>query len=227
MGQRPITPPFHIFTESQFMKKILISIVALQLLVLSLVPLSSCSRGPAPDVEEVYDRVVEVLEAAHEVNVLMFGAGLPVYERGDAEDELIQRYYGVTDNGQEFVTPYAKFATIAEMEAAIAEVYAEDYRTSLISTLFTGFVKDGISVSMPARYSEDESTLYQNKYVDPLVAGTRVYDYATMEITKGSHSTAIRVAIQSYRESEPGEWSTRYLSFVFENGNWYLNSPSC
>lgn len=211
------------------MKRILSVIIALLLCTGMIAGLASCSSsmGVPPDIEEVYDRIVEVVEASHEVNVLLFGAGLPIYPRGNAEDELVHRYYGVTDNGQEFVTPYAKYGSIAEMKAAISAVYSMEYRESLFETLFTGYAADEMSVMMPARFNEDERYLYQNKYVDPLISGMRVYDYAAMEIVGYSHATYMRVAIPSYTENKPDEWVTVTLSFVYENGDWYLDSPSC
>ena len=210
------------------MKRILTLLLAVLMLAGSVMGLASCSASePAPDIDQVYDRLVQVIEASHEVNVLLFGAGLPVYPRGDAEDELVHRYYGVTDNGQQFVTPYAKYASIAEMQTAIAAVYSTEYRESLYESLFTGFAADEMSVVMPARFSEDERFLYMSKYVDPLVDGVRVYDYASMEIVSYSHSSRLRVSVNSYTEDRPEEWKRVYLSFVYENGDWYLDSPSC
>lgn len=204
--------------------------IFLILLILLTVIMSSCcdaSREPAPEMDEVYDRLVQVIEASHEVNVLLFGAGLPVYPRGDAEDLLVHRYYGVTDNGQQFVTPYAKYGSIAEMQTAIAAVYSTEYRESLYESLFTGYAADEMSVVMPARFSEDEKFLYMSQYVSPLVEGVRVYDYASMQIVEYSHASRLRVSIRSYTEDHPEEWKTVYLSFVYENGDWYLDSPSC
>lgn len=210
------------------MKRTLTILLAALMLAGSAVGLASCSASEsAPDMDQVYDRLVQVIEASHEVNVLLFGAGLPVYPRGDAEDELVHRYYGVADNGQQFVTPYAKYASIAEMQAAIAAVYSTEYRESLYESLFTGFAADEMSVVMPARFSEDERFLYMSQYVDPLVDGVRVYDYASMEIISYSHSSRLRVSINSYTEDDPEEWKRVYLSFVYENGDWYLDSPSC
>ncbi len=206
-------------------KKIFVVCISLVLLVL---PLFSCSNyGPAPTVEEVYDRVVEVVEASHEVNVILFGAGLPVYERGDDEDILIHRYYGFADNGQVYVTPYAKYATVEEMKTAIAEVYSTSYCESLIEKNFTGYVDPDIAATIPARYMEDERALYQNTHIKPLVTGTRVYDYASMQITEGSNGKYIRVEMRSYPENHPDQWSIVDLTFVYENENWYLDSPSC
>ena len=204
--------------------------IFLILLILLTVIMSSCcdaGREPAPEMDEVYDRLVQVIEASHEVNVLLFGAGLPVYPRGDAEDLLVHRYYGVTDNGQQFVTPYAKYGSIAEMQTAIAAVYSTEYRESLYESLFTGYAADEMSVVMPARFSEDEKFLYMSQYVSPLVEGVRVYDYASMQIVEYSHASRLRVSINSYTEDRPEEWKRVYLSFVFENGDWYLDSPSC
>ncbi len=211
------------------MKKRIASLLAL-LILCGMLPCfaSSCNAGgPPPALEDVYDRLVTVIEASHEVNVLLFGAGLPVYPRGSEEDELVHRYYGVNDDGMEYVTPYTKFSTIAAMQNAMAAVYSVEYRESLNETLFTGYADSGMSVALPARYHEDERYLYQSRYVDALVKGTRVYDYAAMEIVEPSNATRIRVAVPSYTESRPDEWVTVYLAFVYENGNWYLDSPSC
>ena len=211
------------------MKKYIASLLAVALLLIGMLPcfVSCKAGGEPPALEEVYDRLVTVIEASHEVNVLLFGAGLPVYPRDSEEEEMFHRYYGVADDGREYVRPYAKFPTIASMQNAIAAVYSEEYRESLNETLFTGYADSGLSVVLPARFHEDERYLYQSRYVDALVKGTRVYDYAAMEIVEPSNATRIRVAIPSYTESRPDEWVTVYLSFVYENGNWYLDSPSC
>ncbi len=210
------------------MKRILSVCLILLMALGTVASLPSCAtKEPPPPLEDVYDRLVQVIEASHEVNVLLFGAGLPVYPYGDAEDHLVHRYYGVADNGREFVTPYAKFMGIFDMKAAISAVYSVKYRQSLYESLFTGYADGEVSVIMPARFSEDEKYLYQNRHIDPLVEGVRVYDYATMEITDESSSTFLRVSVSSYSEAHPHEWRTVYLSFVYENGDWYLDSPSC
>ena len=210
------------------MKRILILLLALCLLGGTVFGLASCGRSDAPELEEVYDRLVQVIEASHEVNVLLFGVGLPTYARGDAEDELVHRYYGFGDESRVYVTPYAKYKSIEEMKTAIAAVYSTAYRQSLYESLFTGYVADEMSVAMPARFMEDDRYLYMSAYVDPLVEGVRVYDYASMEILEYSEDISrLRVTIRSYAEDHPDEWRTVYLSFVHENGDWYLDSPSC
>ena len=105
-------------------------------------------------------------------------------------------------------------------------LYGTEYRESLYESLFTGYAADEMSVVMPARFSEDEKFLYMSSHVSPLVEGVRVYDYASMEIVEYSHASRLRVSVKSYTEKHP-DWKTVYLSFVYENGDWYLDSPSC
>ena len=210
------------------MKRILTFLLVCLLLAGAVMGMSACSREPAPELDEVYDRLVQVIEASHEVNVLLFGMGLPTFERGDAEDELVHRYFGFGDESRVYVTPYAKYKSVADMKAAISAVYSTSYRKSLYESLFTGYAADGMSVAMPARFSEDDRYLYMSTYVSPLVDGIRVYDYASMEIVDDdSSSKRLKVSIRSYSEDHPEEWRTVYLTFVYENEDWYLDSPSC
>ena len=210
------------------MKRILILLLALWMLAGVVMGMGSCSKEPPPELDEVYDRLVQVIEASHEVNVLLFGMGLPTYERGDAEDDLVHRYFGFGDESRVYVTPYAKYKSVADMKTAISAVYSTSYRKSLYESLFTGYAADEMSVAMPARFTEDDRYLYMSTYVSPLVDGVRVYDYASMEIVDYTASSKrLKVSIRSYSESYPEEWKTVYLSFVYENGDWYLDSPSC
>lgn len=209
-------------------KKRILSLLMAVLLVLTLLSsVTSCASKP-PKLELVYDRLVELIEASHEINVVMFGAGLPVYPRGTDEDNLIHRYYGVVEDGREFVSGYSKFYRIEMIKEAASKVYSEAYCSSVFDSLFTGYASNVVGGSiLPARYSEDEQKMYQNSYVEPIVTGTRVYDYATMRIVSPSRGDYIIVEIDSYAENKPDEWVTIDLAFVYENDNWYLDGPSC
>ncbi len=209
------------------MKKIIVLCLAIFLVLTTLLPMSSCASKP-PELELVYDRLVELIEASHEINVVMFGAGLPVYPRETEEDHLIHRYYGVVDDGREFVSDYSKFYRIENIKEAASKVYSEAYCSSVFDSLFTGYASNVVGGSiLPARYSEDEQRMYQNSYVEPIVTGTRVYDYATMRIVSPSRGDYLIVEINSYAENKPDEWVTIDLAFVYENDNWYLDGPSC
>lgn len=210
------------------MKKLLAFAMAAMLLL----PLTACAgRGDPPALEDVYDRLVEVIEEAHGVNFILFGPGLPTYPRDSAEAALLGVYSGtgtVSDTSVELVaSQLSPYQTIEDMKAAIARVYSSSYCEALFESTFTGYaMSEGGNIVLPARFTEDQSGLYQNRYVDTFVSGQRTYDYASMEIVEG-HATRIKVAIRSYANDAPGQWQDGDLDFVYENGNWYLDGPSC
>lgn len=210
------------------MKKIMAILLAVLMLFGMTVSMTSCSPGQPPELEDVYGRLVEVIEGAHDVNAALFGIGLPTHERDSEESILNNVYYGAADDGLEFVSEYSRFHTMEEIREAASRVYGSDYCTSLFESIFTGYAyaEGGGDHVLPARYSEKDGMMYQSRYVKPLVYGQRTYDYASMEIVSG-HATYIEVSIRSYGAGTPGQWITGDLGFVYENGNWYLDGPSC
>lgn len=184
-----------------------------------------CSRPQAPQLSEVYDRYVYLIESAASVNAVFFGEGLPVYKRDSVEAELQNMYYGVTDDGREIVKPYSVYMSIDGIKAAANKVYGSEYRESLYESLFTGYTAEELGTVLPARYFEDEKGFYQNARVTPLTSGAKVYDYATMKILRESTATNVRVEVECYEVDKPAERITVKVSFVYENGDWYLDSP--
>ncbi len=207
--------------------KNMLSLCLAGLLLCLAAALSSCGQR-APELAEVYDRLVELIDRSVDVNVLLYGAGLPVYGRGTAEDALIHRYYGVADNGTVYVTPYARYAAVEDMKTAIAEVYSDEYAQSMIETLFTGYILgDGSSGMLPARYQDSAEGLLMSEDYEPLVSGVRIFDYSSMDIQPSSTSDYLRVSIRSRSDAPDSQWQVSSLCFVKQNGTWYLDGPSC
>ena len=83
------------------MKKVLIAVLCIIFIMLSV---TSCSRPP--ELGEIEDRLKELVEASYEVNELLFGDGLEVYEKVYEPELLIHRdtitnkvyYYYVIDD---------------------------------------------------------------------------------------------------------------------------------
>lgn len=201
---------------------------ALTFLLLCLIlvtSLPSCG-SKAPELEEVYDRLVELIDQSVEVNVLLFGAGVPVYERDSAEDALIHRYFGLGDDSVLMVSAYARYTSLEDMKAAIREVYSPSYAESLIETVFTGYVAGNGSVVAP-RYTEGTYGLLRSADYQPLVSGVRIFNYATMVIEPSSTSTYLKVSVLSRQDDPDSQWMKTTLSFAYENGNWFLDGPSC
>ena len=53
----------------------------------------------------------------------------------------------------------------------------------------------------------------------------RIYDYSGMEMVLPSNNEYINVTIDTYTLENP-KVKTITLTFVYERGNWYLDSPT-
>lgn len=209
------------------MKKWILILCVCLLLAGVAVPLAGC-RSAAPAREEVFDLLVARIEQAVDVNTVVFGVGLPVFAREGAEEQLIHRYYGSGDDSSDYVmTPYARFAGCAEIEAAIRSVYSTAYADSLCTSLLTGFTLTASGAVMPARYLEQDGSLRQSNRVEPTVTGTRLYEYDSLEILPDSRADYLHVSIRSRTDSPSSVWKSTSLYFVLQNGEWFLNGPSC
>lgn len=60
-------------------KRILILMLSAILILSSVLSLASCSKPP--EYSEIEDRFIELVEASYEINKVLFGEGLPTYER--------------------------------------------------------------------------------------------------------------------------------------------------
>lgn len=83
------------------MKKIFVTLICVILIVLSI---TSCSKPP--EYSEIEARFRELIEASYDVNELLFGKGLPVYEKvyenvfsvwQDKENDKVYYYYELRD----------------------------------------------------------------------------------------------------------------------------------
>ncbi|MBR2926673.1 MAG: hypothetical protein IKC31_03750 [Clostridia bacterium] len=209
------------------MKRLVCAALAVLLLLSSSLTLSSCG-GKAPKIEQIYDRVVELVEASHEINTVFYGAGLPVYARDSLYAEFSHLYYNFSQNGYEIVTDYAKFLTIHDIKTAAEKVYSKAYLEEVLYPMaFEGHAITGIGgveVAM-AKYREDEQWIYQSEDAQPLYAGMIVYDYSTMKITRPSNAKACYVTVNAWNEDEPqAVRSVRLRLTLGDDGNWYLDS---
>lgn len=194
--------------------------------------MSACSgTKSAPALSEVYDEFVALIEASHQLNVVLYGHGLPVYEYKSAlathNSMYVFDYYGE----REYVSPYAKFVSEQSIRDAAGKVYSARYTESVMGMMFVGAtLGEDTGTAIAARYSQDESWFYQNRLYEPVVTNMRVYDYASMKIVKPSSQNYVNVEIDSYA---PGQgWMTFTLSFIHEEIDdsgtraWRLDSPT-
>ena len=211
-------------------KRIVTLLVSLCLLIGGVLGgFTGCSRPPK--VEDIYDRVVSLIEASYELNTVFYGAGLPVHEADSVYAEYTHMYYGfsLADN-YEIVTDQSKFLSIDEIKIAAEKVYSKAYLEEVLyPTAFDGYaVEDGSGSATVAysRYQEDAAGLYHSiKGEDYLKGDVRVYDYSTMKVISPSNGDACTLKIDSFLLSNPDLIFSDTIRLVCqEDGLWYLDS---
>ncbi|MBE6597761.1 MAG: hypothetical protein E7641_08865 [Ruminococcaceae bacterium] len=190
-------------------------------LILSLSMMSCASK--APDISEVKERFVYLIEESKELNVVFFGTGLPVYRRGDAISDRKMVYFDDELTGYDRVMENTDYLTIDEIKASAELVFSEDYLSDFYESAFDGIMTG--SSSAYVRFYDDTEWLYQNVNATVFALSERIYDYSTMNIIDPSSDTYVNISVESYSLADPTR-RTVYLSFVFENGNWFLDTPS-
>ena len=140
-------------------------------------------------------------------------------------------YYRESDLAEyDYVVADSEYASIDDIKAYIRTVYSEDYASSLDEILFVG-VAEGSLVAEP-RYSSSSgidtgSLLLSLNTYEPLFTEKRVYLFDTAKIdTAVSDESTVVIDFSTYLPSEPDNIVTTSLTFVLQDGSWYLASPT-
>ena len=197
------------------------------MLAVTCVLLFQCNS--APKIENIYDRMVYLLDSSQEVNALIYGCGLPVWEDDSEYVEFMHVYYGLdTARNYEIVMPNAKYLSVQEMKEEIEKIYSKEYLEDVIyRSIFDGYaIEDGIggSVIGVARYYEEGAYLWQSKDFKTFYTGMRVYDYSTMQVRSLGKTDRCVVTIDSWLEDEPENVENIEILITLQNGQWYLDN---
>ncbi len=204
------------------MKKAIVSLILITVLIVTVLCTSSCS-GKAPELEDVKERFIYLIENSKEINTIYFGSGLPVYERETLLSNKKGVYYNDTYTSHERVMEISRYLTVNEIKERSEEIYSTEYLEAMYETAFQGVMTGSSSAYM--RFYESEDWLYQNLYATDFKLSERIYDYSTMQIVKPSNSEYINITIDTYTLEEK-KVKNISLSFVYERGDWYLDSPT-
>ena len=208
-------------------KKFIAGVLAVVILVVSGVLLFQ--HNSAPRVEDIYDRMVYLIESSQEVNALIYGCGVPVWEDDSEYVEFMHVYYGLEPaKHYEIVMPNAKYLSVNQMKEAIEKIYSKEYLDDVIyRSIFDGYaIEDGIggSVVGVARYYEEGVYLWQSKESKTFYTGMRVYDYSTMQIRSLGKTDRCVVTIDSWLEDTPDQVETVEILIALQDGEWYLDN---
>lgn len=206
------------------MKKRLISgIFAVIFALLSVLSLASCSKSTAPELDDVKGRLVYLIEESKELNVIFFGIGLPVYRRDTAISNRKTVYTNESLGGYDRLSENSQYITIDAMKSEAEKIYSKEYIAALYEGAFDGVLTGNTGAYL--RFYDDGKYLYQNSTLYDFTVNERIYDYSTMKIIEPSSADYINVSIESYSLASK-ERIEITLSFTFENGDWYLDSPT-
>ena len=208
-------------------KKMIAGALAVIVLTATCLLLFQCNS--VPKIENIYDRMVYLLESSQEVNSLIYGCGLPVWEDDSEYVEFMHVYYGLdTARNHEIVMPNAKYLSVQEMKEEIEKIYSKDYLEDVIyRSIFDGYaIEDGVggSVIGVARYYEEGAYLWQSKDFKTFYTGMRVYDYSTMQIRSLGKTDRCVVTIDSWLEDEPENVENIEILITLQDGQWYLDN---
>ena len=208
-------------------KKFIAGALAVVILVVSGVLLFQYNA--TPEIEDIYDRMVYLLESSQEVNALIYGCGVPVWEDDSEYVAFEHIYYGLAPaRDYEIVMPNAKYLSVQQMKEAIEKIYSKAYLDEVIYlSIFDGYaIEDGAggSVVGVARYYEEGVYLWQSKDFKTFYTGMRVYDYSTMQIRSLGKTDRCVVTIDSWLEDSPEQIETVEILIARQEGEWYLDN---
>ncbi len=183
--------------------------------------LVSCSSG-APEIDSVKDDFISLIEASGEVNDILFGEGISVYEREDVENGPIYDNLPAALDTYEALREDCGYSTIEEIKEKCRLVYSEAYLESVFKPVFEGYADEESGVS-EAKYLEWDNRLYKNMYYESFLDGQRTYDYESMKTVKPSEENYVNIVIDSYLD---GEKMTLNLAFSKTDKEWRLDTPT-
>ena len=199
-----------------------VRVLVLSLVVILLFSFVGCSES-APELDALKERFVYLIEESKELNILFFGKGLPVFRRDGSLSDRKMVYFVDKESGYDRVMENSAFLSIDEMKMASEKVFSSDYLSELYESAFDGIMTGDTSAYV--RFYDNGEWLYQNTNATDFGLSERIYDYSTMKIVEPSTGDYVNVLIESYSLGDPTVREVS-LSFVYENGNWYLDSPT-
>lgn len=206
-------------------------IICVALATFMLLAFASCGEK-SPDLGEMKDELVALVEASYEVNEIFFGAGLPTYERGGDYDKEYKLY---NENDTEFayyeyVTEDCGYHFVNQIKWAAEKVYTAEYLEGLYTMAFDGYADENTGAVTTARYLDANGWLMRYAFgddpFDHLDGKKRLYDFDSMEIVKPYSQSYLNVAVDSYLEGAEGEVLNITLHFKKTADGWRLDAPT-
>jgi len=207
-------------------------IICFALMLASIVSLSACASIP-PNLDEYKDEFVSLVEASYEINEILFGEGLPTYERGGEYDKEYG-LYSASDSEfayYEYVTQDSSYYFTDQIKWNAEKVYTKEYLTGVYTMAFDGYADENTGAVTTARYLDANGLLMryafgENDPFDHLDGKKRRFDFDSMKAVKPYSSGYINVSVDSYLEGAEGEILNITLHFKKTDDGWRLDAPT-
>lgn len=158
-------------------KKRILALALLALIAITVLSVSSCARRLSK--EEATNYIKDFVERSYEINVIIFGDGLPHL---DEQDEEFPLYSPVLEN--------EKYNKINDIRLAIRYIYSKEYTDSLEQTAFAG-VESGI-----------EGTALYPRYIENSLGELLILtDYTMLDYTSETYGKYYGIEVQKYDTS--------------------------
>lgn len=206
-------------------KRLVGSLLCAVLLFLCLAGCGSCSS--APELDEIYDRVVELVEDSRRLNAIFYGAGLPVY---DKDSEIYRSLYEEDSSSykQEYsiVDPRCGFVSVDSLKEAAEKVWSPELlEKQVYPAAFDGLTAfiGSVSSIAAARFQEDGDNLYCLDGVAENAPAPLIFDYSTMKIIRPSNATRVILSMDAWEEGKPDAKFSYRLTITLSGGVWLLD----
>ena len=157
--------------------RIIALVVGIILIISSLFIIRSCSAPP--EYSSIRTRLEQLVEASYEVNEIIWGKGLPTYERVSDPRSSLALYKTdktyTSDDGKELPLNYHYYYPISSEYTVIAYRREKDYKADFRYVLLTDKEYDATALALlfPAEQGMEES-YYTELYADE-TSGKRAY----------------------------------------------------
>ena len=197
-------------------KRILSLLFASLLVILTF---SGCGCAKISE-EEAKLEIKNLVDASYDLNVIIYGEGLPYYERTDTINQL---YAPVADT--------AKYKSISNLKVDIRKTFSESYSKILEATAFEG--QEGVEFGYhnQPRYIEVLGELMVLKdFYNVDFDSDKYGEYEGIKVQK--YNTNVIKIVKISKRFVEGEITsvdgrtTIRVTLVLENGEWRLDSPT-
>lgn len=207
------------------MNKRCLCLLLCAVLLLCLAGCGGCSR--APELEEIYDRTVELVEGSRRLSAIFYGAGLPVYDKQsviyrdlyESDTSAYRAQYSIVD-------PRCGYVSVDALKEAAAKVWSP----GLLKEQVFPAAFDGLSASIggqssiaPARFQEDGDRLYCLDGLADSAPSQLIFDFSTLKIIRPSNATRVLLTLDCWEAGKPESKTLYRLTLVNTSGTWLLD----